>query len=123
MPAAAIAAARAGASPYPVTEPAAPSTPAPAPASAEPVVVRDRSPIRTLLVVGVILVGAFVVGIFAWIFLAGFLLIGAVVLSVWVWRQRRRFNKFQQEAGDNVLEAEYEVVHEARETREGRERE
>jgi Flp pilus assembly protein TadB len=63
----------------------------------------------------IVLAGAFLLGVIAWIFLAGFLLVGAVVLSIWVWRQRRKFDKFRQQADDGVLEAEYTVVREVRE--------
>ncbi len=70
----------------------------------------------------VVLVGAFLVGLVAWIVLAGFLLIGGVALSIWVWRQRRRFEKFQQQSTDSIIEAEYEVIHETQSTRETKNR-
>ena len=69
-----------------------------------------------------VLAGAFVLGLIAWIVLAGFLLVGAVALSIWVWRQRRRYEKFQQQTGDSFIEAEYEVLSETQETRETRNR-
>jgi len=64
------------------------------------------------LVAGVALVGAFFVGIVAWILLAGFVAIGGVVVSIWFWRQRRRFEKFARQKDDGFIEVEYEVLNE-----------
>ena len=64
------------------------------------------------LVGTVAVVGAFFVGLVAWILLAGFLLIGALVASIWFWRQRRRFQKSARANDDAFIEVEYEVLDE-----------
>lgn len=80
------------------------------------------------VVTTVLLIGLFFAGIIAWIILAGFMLVGGLALSIWLWRQRRRFEKVHAEAmrraavdrsqsdrsggGSETIEGEYVVVDE-----------
>ncbi|NND59184.1 MAG: hypothetical protein HKN49_02860 [Gammaproteobacteria bacterium] len=73
----------------------------------------------------VVLAGLFIVGVFASVVLAGAALVGGIALSIWVWRQRRQFERFRAaheeklrqamgEAGDSdAIEGEF-VVRERR---------
>jgi len=64
------------------------------------------------LVGAVMLVGLFFAGLVAWVLLAGVLLVGGVAMSIWLWRERRRFEKFRRQRDDGFIEVEYEVLNE-----------
>lgn len=78
----------------------------------------------------VILVALFFAGLVAWVLVAGVVLVGGAALSIWVWRQRRQFEKMRaaalrdadlrapprnHEPGRQTIEGEYVVVDERRE--------
>ena len=60
----------------------------------------------------VVLVGLFFAGLVAWVLLAGVLLVGGVVMSIWLWRERRRFDRFRRQQDSRFIEVEYEVLDE-----------
>ena len=72
----------------------------------------------------IVLIGVFIVGLFASVVLAGIAVIGAVGLSIWAWRQRRVLRELRErhaeqlrtamghhekQGKDDVIEGEFEV--------------